>query len=107
MSLAEAPGPGGTPGGLRGTLTAAADLFTEHTAGLIAGRLERVLAAVAAAPGARLRDIEVLSAAERAQLVSGWNDTAAAVPGVPAVALFEAQAAATPDAVAVVCGGRR
>ena len=29
----------------------------------------------------------------------------AEVPGVPAVALFEAQVAAAPDAVAVVCGG--
>ena len=65
VALAEVIGPDGTPGGLRGTLTAAADLFDPGTAGLIARRLERVLAAVAAAPDARLRDIEVLTPAER------------------------------------------
>ena len=35
----------------------------------IAGRFGRVLAAVAADPGVRLRQVQVLDAAERAQLV--------------------------------------
>ena len=61
------------PGGLRGQLIAAADLFDEATARVIAGRFARVLAAVAADPGARLRQVEVLGEAERAQLVTGWN----------------------------------
>ena len=58
----------------------AADLFDEGTAAAVAARFVRVLAAVAADPAARLRQVEVLDAAERAQLVTGWNDTAAEVP---------------------------
>ena len=38
---------------------------------MIAGRLGRVLAAVAAGPGTRLREVQVLDRAERAQLVDG------------------------------------
>ena len=50
---------------------------TQATAQAIAGRFGRVLAAVAADPAVRLRQVQVLDAAERAQLVAGWNDTAA------------------------------
>ena len=62
MILAEVRGQAGPPGGLRGQLTAAADLFDEGTARAIADRLARVLAAVAADPRARLRQVQVLDA---------------------------------------------
>src|SRR5262249_39876495 len=75
--LGEAPG---KPGGLRGHLMAAADLFDAGTAESIAGRFARVLSAVAADPQIRLREADILDPAERAQLVTGWNDTAAPVP---------------------------
>ena len=51
IALAEARGSDDGPAGLRGMLSAAADLFDEHTAQVIAARLIRVLAAVAADPG--------------------------------------------------------
>ena len=102
--LGEARDGQGLPGGLRGQLIAAADLFDEPTARAIAGRLARVLAAVAAGPDARLREVQVLDRAERAQVVAGWNDTAAAVPDVTVPELIAARAARTPDAVAVACG---
>ena len=105
VGLGEARDGQGLPGGLRGQLIAAADLFDEATARVIAARLGRVLAAVAADPAARLRQVQVLDAAERAQVLTGWNDTAADVPaGVGAGAGSLAQAARTPDAVAVCCG---
>ena len=89
---------------MRGSVTVAADLFDPATAGLIAGRLVRVLAAVVADPQVRLGGVRVLDPAERARVVEGWNDTAVVVPAVTVVGLFEAQAASAPDAVAVVCG---
>ena len=67
-------------------------------------RLGRVLAAVAADPAVRLRQVPVLDAAERAQVLDGWNDTAAVVPGGSMPELVAAQAARMPDAVAVCCG---
>ena len=47
----------------------------------------------------------MLEAAERDQLVAGWNDTAADVPPGMVPELMAAQAARVPDAVAVACGG--
>ncbi len=106
VNLGEARDGQGQPGGLRGHLMAAADLFDEVTARVIAGRLVRVLAVVAADPGVRPRRVQVLDAAERVQLVSGWNETAADVPGGSVPELVAGQAARVPDAVAVSCGDR-
>ena len=56
-------------------MTVAADLFDPASAAAIAGRLARVLDAVAADPALRVHQIPVLDAAERQQVLSGWNDT--------------------------------
>jgi amino acid adenylation domain-containing protein len=95
----------GRPGGLRGHLVAAADLFDEPTAQAIADRLARVLAAAVADPAARPRQIPVLDADERVQLITGWNDTAADLPPGSVPELIAARATRTPDAIAVCCGG--
>ena len=105
ITLAEARGSGREPAGLRGAVTVAADLFDEPAARALGERFARVLAAVAADPGARPYQVQVLDRAEREQLVTGWNDTAAAMPDATLPQLFAAQAARTPDAVAVVAGG--
>ncbi|MGC1783327.1 MAG: non-ribosomal peptide synthetase, partial [Acidobacteriaceae bacterium] len=81
----------------------AADVFDQASARALGGRLARLLAAVAADPGIRPSQAPILTAAEREQLVAGWNDTAVAVPEATLPQLLAAQAAATPDAVAV-CG---
>jgi amino acid adenylation domain-containing protein/FkbM family methyltransferase len=106
LSVTETTDADGTPAGLRGTVTVAADLFDPATAGSIAGRLARVLAAVAADPLVPLHAVGVLDGAERQQVVTGWNDTAAAVPAAGGVGeLIGAWAAEGPDVVAVACGG--
>src|SRR6266851_1652536 len=105
ISLDEARDAERQPDGLRGTVLAAADLFDEATVRAIADRFARVLAAVAADPRIRPRQADILDPAERAQLITGWNQTEAPVPSGSVAELFAAQAARTPDAVAVCCDG--
>ncbi|WP_341849580.1 amino acid adenylation domain-containing protein, partial [Actinomadura rifamycini] len=101
FTLAEEWDDDGAHAGIGGGLQYAADLFDEPTARALARRLARVLEQIAADSRVRLDRIEVLSAAERHRALEEWNDTAR--PGADGTLpeLFEAQAARTPDAVAV------
>ncbi|MFE3703139.1 amino acid adenylation domain-containing protein, partial [Nocardia tengchongensis] len=90
------------------------DLFDEDTVHRIADRLIRVLTAITTDPAAAVGDIELVDAAERTQVVETWNDTAFDVEAVltehkaetaTLVAMFEAQAERTPDAIAVAFEG--
>jgi amino acid adenylation domain-containing protein len=91
--------------GLSGSLEYAADLFDEGTARRMAGHLERVLALLAADPDSRLSAVELLGEAERRLVLEEWNDTErAASPDGLLHGLIAAQAARTPDAVALVFG---
>jgi len=76
--------------------------FTAATISRMLGHLGVLLAALAATPEARLADLPLLSAAEQEQLLVGWNATAAPYPHDQALhELIAAQAARTPDAIAV------
>ncbi|HET7459775.1 MAG TPA: amino acid adenylation domain-containing protein, partial [Longimicrobium sp.] len=89
-----------------GGLTYARSLFTRETAERFAGYLGRVLRAMAADDGARIDRVALLDAAEHRQVVHAWNRTAADVPrGASIPDQFEAQAARTPHADALVAGG--
>jgi amino acid adenylation domain-containing protein len=89
--------------GLSGWLEYATDLFEEATARRMAGHLERVLALVAAEPDVRVSAVELLDEAERRLVLETWNATEAAPPPDGLLhAQIAAQAARTPDAVAVV-----
>ncbi|HEU4556753.1 MAG TPA: amino acid adenylation domain-containing protein [Longimicrobium sp.] len=93
-----------TSRGLRGRLTYSTDLFERGTVDRMLGHLSRVLEQVAADADGRLSRLELLDAAERALVLEEWNRTEAEVPADRCIhALFEAQAARTPGAVAVVC----
>jgi amino acid adenylation domain-containing protein len=88
---------------LRGQLEYATDLFDASTIERLGGHFERLLEGIVAAPDARLSELPLLGEAERRQLVTEWNDTAANYPSDKCVHdLFAAQAGLTPDAVALV-----
>jgi amino acid adenylation domain-containing protein len=73
--------------------------------GLMQRALESLVEALERTPAQPLGSLEVLPAAERAQVVDEWNRTDVAFPSDRCVhELFEAQAERTPDAVALVCG---
>ncbi|MFF5289525.1 non-ribosomal peptide synthetase [Paractinoplanes globisporus] len=92
-----------TRDGVRGELEFATDRFDRSSAVVLAERLNRVLATVAADPAAVVSRIDVLTPTERARLLPARRSE---VPPGSIVDLFEAQAAATPYAVALVSGGR-
>ncbi|WP_344515878.1 amino acid adenylation domain-containing protein, partial [Dactylosporangium maewongense] len=103
--LGEAFDGDGTPAGLGGVLTGAADLFDAHTVTDIARRWLRVLETVLTEPSAPVSAVSVLDAAELDQVLHEWNDTAAEVSAATLPGLFAAQVARTPDAPALVFEG--
>ncbi|MFH9045094.1 condensation domain-containing protein, partial [Streptomyces sp. NPDC017966] len=88
LSLEETFAGQGVAAGLRGVLTAAADLFEAGTAGRLAERFVRVLEAVVLDPRLRLGDVEVADEDEQHRVLVEWNDTAAEVPSGSVVAGF-------------------
>ncbi|MGW2230891.1 amino acid adenylation domain-containing protein, partial [Streptomyces formicae] len=80
------------------------DVFGQAEARSVIDRLVRVLEQVVADPDTPVGRVDVLGAPERELVVAEWNATAAPVPGVSVPELFAAQAARTPDAVAVADG---
>ncbi|MFC9757996.1 non-ribosomal peptide synthase/polyketide synthase [Streptomyces sp. NPDC056921] len=80
----------------------ATDLWNRDTVQSFADRYLRLLAAVVADPTRPVHALPLLSDAERTELLVTRNATARRGPGTPLPQRFEAQAARTPDAVAVV-----
>ncbi|WP_461088000.1 amino acid adenylation domain-containing protein [Streptomyces deserti] len=102
LSLSERRDEQGAPDGMYGTLTVAADLFDRTTAERIAAYLVRVLTVAAADAEVPLSAVELLAPDEHRRIVEDWNDTAGPVPDALVPDLFAAQAARTPEAVALV-----
>ncbi|HSF43791.1 MAG TPA: non-ribosomal peptide synthase/polyketide synthase [Thermoanaerobaculia bacterium] len=94
-------------GGLGGVVEHATDLFDAATIDRLIGHLERLLAAAVAAPDSSAFALPLLSPAERGQILVEWNNTGtASEPRDCLHELFEAQVRRTPEAVALIAGGR-
>ncbi|MFD4949972.1 amino acid adenylation domain-containing protein, partial [Streptomyces sp. NPDC058409] len=105
VSLGEVHDADGTPAGLLGQLEYRTDLLTAETVRSLADRLVRVLGTAVAEPDRTIREIDVLGADEREQILTAWNDTVHEVPNATVPELFQAQVARIPDAAAVIGGG--
>ncbi|KRV50463.1 non-ribosomal peptide synthetase [Wenjunlia vitaminophila] len=78
------------------------DLFDRDTVELLGERLVALVEAVVADPDRPVGAVDVLVRDERHRVLAEFNDTRRPVPEATLAELFEAQAARTPGAVAVV-----
>ncbi|MFF2190817.1 amino acid adenylation domain-containing protein [Streptomyces sp. NPDC058155] len=88
------------------TLQYALSVFDRDTVEMYAARLVRILRQLAATPELKVAQIDSLEPAERERMLAQFDDTAAQARHVTITELVEAQAARTPDAVAVVAEGK-
>ncbi|QBC85670.1 amino acid adenylation domain-containing protein [Mycobacterium avium subsp. hominissuis] len=108
-SLAERWTPDGSPAGIGGAVEFRTDVFDTATVEALTQRLRRVLAAMTADPGRRLSSIDLLDPDEHARLDALGNRAALTRPQNPPTsipAMFAAQVARTPHAVALTANGR-
>ena len=92
-----------TSQGLRASLGYNRDLFDRATITRMLNHYQMLLEAIAANPDARIADLPMMTEAERHQVVATWNETRSAYdPDRCIHKLFEAQAARTPNNIAVV-----
>ncbi|WP_250853671.1 non-ribosomal peptide synthetase [Streptomyces rhizosphaericus] len=88
-----------------GSLSYSTDLFDRRTAERMVGHFQTLLAAAVAAPNTRLSKLDMLTSAERHQVLVEWNDTAVEFSdGLCVHELFEQQAVLSPNATAVSFG---
>ncbi|CAG7658024.1 non-ribosomal peptide synthetase [Actinacidiphila bryophytorum] len=97
----------GTPGGIDGGIEYNADVFDPDTIRAMSRRLRQVLLAAITDPDRPIGDTDLLTPAERYRVLEEWNGTGGRAPAAGLAELLGAQAARTPDAVAVSCGDER
>ncbi|MBA3260828.1 MAG: amino acid adenylation domain-containing protein, partial [Gemmatimonadales bacterium] len=84
------------------------DLFDAATIARMMEHYQQLLSGIVADPEQPQSALPLSTKAERRQLVMEWNDTTTTYPRKSTVhALVAAQAARTPDAVAVICADKR
>jgi amino acid adenylation domain-containing protein len=94
----------GAPYDLDGYVEFAEDLFDASTVESLCARLLRILDAVVEDPGIPINHIEVLTPAERHQVLVEWNATSRRLPVTTLPEALSHQAERSPDAIAVACG---
>jgi amino acid adenylation domain-containing protein len=83
------------------------DLFESATIMRMLGHFQSLLEGIVADPEQRLLSLPLMSESERHQLLVEWNETTAAYPQEACIhELFAAQAARTPETVALICRDR-
>ncbi|WP_431949197.1 amino acid adenylation domain-containing protein [Nocardia lijiangensis] len=93
----------GTPAGIGGFFTYAADLFDESMVRGFVDRFVRVLDAVAADVAVPVGAIDLLAPEESTRILAAWNDTAHRVDAsATLVSLLDETVAAMPESVALV-----
>ena len=93
------------PGGISGSITYNSDLYDPETIQRMLAHYERLLQAVVSDQNLPVNELQMISQAEREQLLFGFNDTAADYPSDKTIVdLFSEQAQKTPDSIAVVFG---
>jgi amino acid adenylation domain-containing protein/non-ribosomal peptide synthase protein (TIGR01720 family) len=104
MTLALQPGPDGIAGGVEYN----ADLFEEATIARLMRHFRTLLEGLTADPDAPVATVPLLETHDLRQILVDWNDTAVPYPHDQTLhQLFEAQAARTPDATAVIQNGQQ
>jgi amino acid adenylation domain-containing protein len=94
------------PGGMHVEVAYATDLYDEAAVARLVAGFEALLRAAAADPDAAVAGLPVMDDAGRDRVLREWAGAPAAAPDATLHGGFEAQAAATPDAVAVVTAER-
>ncbi|MDZ7336583.1 MAG: amino acid adenylation domain-containing protein, partial [candidate division KSB1 bacterium] len=83
------------------------DLFESSTIDRLAGHLITLLQSAISHPEQPITKLALLTEVEQHQLLVDWNRTEVNLPSFRCIPeMFEAQAARTPDAVALVCAGQ-
>ncbi|HKH43625.1 MAG TPA: condensation domain-containing protein, partial [Thermoanaerobaculia bacterium] len=93
-------------GQLFGGLSYNTDLFDGATAERMLGHFAALLSQAGEDPDRRLPELDLLSEAERSQLLREWNDTGAGGEGALIHELFERRAAEHPEAPALLWNGQ-
>ncbi|HEX2269094.1 MAG TPA: condensation domain-containing protein, partial [Pyrinomonadaceae bacterium] len=84
------------------------DLFDETTVMRMLDHFRNLLEDIVRTPDQRISRLSLLKDDERRETIAQWNQTETLYPRESSIhALFEQQAARTPDAVAVICGDVR
>ncbi|UJW29857.1 amino acid adenylation domain-containing protein [Saccharothrix sp. AJ9571] len=103
ISLTETVDDAGTPSGIAGMVEYATDLFDRATVEVLTARWRMFLGELVAAPQQPIGHAALLNAEERRWMFPCRDET---VPEESPIALFEANARRTPDAIAVESEGR-
>jgi amino acid adenylation domain-containing protein len=92
-------------GKLRFTIEYCTGLFKKATIQRLAGHYRNILRSLTVNPSMRLSEVEILGAAERAQVLRDFNDTKTVCPKERVIQeLFEEQVSQAPEKVAIVFG---